>query len=894
MRLGWPRIYPLKNTKNPTINYSYIHEILQLIPIIQRDIIDAIQNFSYQTFERDNVKLNDNSYIVSEKRLDRIRKVLLKTLSELKEITWWKKSIIVIKDNCFTNDFLIQRLEKILWEDADNYMEVMDYNFGYNPQNMLDEKGYPKDSLIILWWSLQDAYWINLTHYQGDLVRFLKASIDDNRMIDLNNRIIWICFWFQLIANILNNIDCTPNISMTAKSFAQFGPFPCKITTHTNIPAIYRFLLWWLEDKWNNEEFTAFFTRTWHVSTDLLWTWGKPSIIPLIRDSVSNRVIWYGNRKWNLLCVQFHPEIGLEDVDITRQNLSWLIDFLKDDYGDDVYWICENFDYVQSLKKDIWDAFYIFALTWFLRDILFQIKFNKWQISSFLKYERSDYKQNLKHILELIKRRYLGTTRHSLSWNPDLFSWEKRNEILLSLFRNKLIDFCSFDWIVDRGIGEINEILWTQDLEGIISKHIAFMNEMGYNYYYFRDLWAWNGNLLKELYSSPRLKNRDVIYYGIWDKLYFNLYKWLKEIEKKSKLKIPDEIIKLIGQKIYMKIEYIKKHSKQREELNFDIIINEIFEEFNISINDTIVQSWMFAKEQMIWLSTHSQEFIKSNTGQYKMKKFLKLLKKPNIFTSIFSWFFERIYLWNFTDEKIYRKLPHPSFQIAIRSTSHTYPKEFSKVLTNYIKYSIPGSIMIENGIHESYTWIPRIVELDKIYEYFKKDGDLKIYLIFDPKTNYFTCAVISRGIYNAKTNKYEYFPFNQKSELKKGYKIVKLKKVTQCKFFRFEYFFRRLLQNLFKTEYVFEVFYNEIREFLKQAIVLLKNWDNKKLKELLYNLINDFIDYYNIALQKNYKRIDKTILDDYNIEEVWKLDDILYSPHGVSRFVNIDWQRRY
>jgi hypothetical protein len=71
-----------------------------------------------------------------------------------------------------------------------------------------------------------------------------------------------------------------------------------------------------------------------------------------------------------------------------------------------------------------------------------------------------------------------------------------------------------------------------------------------YGPYVFRDWGAGNGTLLKELYES--LPQKDIIFYGVGDTIYFDLYQGLRKFHNQY-IDIPEEILILLTQKIIEK-----------------------------------------------------------------------------------------------------------------------------------------------------------------------------------------------------------------------------------------------------------------------------------------------------------------------------------------------------
>jgi hypothetical protein len=181
---------------------------------------------------------------------------------------------------------------------------------------------------------------------------------------------------------------------------------------------------------------------------------------------------------------------------------------------------------------------------------------------------------------------------------------------------------------------------------------------------------------------------------------------------------------------------------------------------------------------------------------------------------SLFSGHLERILLHDFQnyrpDDSILVKV---HAQVSIRSTSHLSDTEYEQTLNNYIAYqTYPGSIFLDNGIHQSYTYTPRIRELNKLQEIHGKY--VRINLIYDSATNYFCTAIIETPIIVDGEPIYRDSSWWD-SLIKKDKKIVSIEDAANSRFFQVERWIRDYLMLCFRDNEIFYYFDADIIETL-------------------------------------------------------------------------------
>ncbi len=765
--------------------------------------------------------LNDNLWLFPEEGLENIKKLIIDCLEELERSTQESKSIYIVCDDCFTNTLMIQVIKNILWESNFNkFVEIVNIDLQKECDNSVFDKIW-SNKLIIQWWSLSDTNTMHPSYYSSSLAKIIRDTSDEN---ENNCRFVGICHWNQY-ASIEVWIKSSSFV-ITTKWPAQFWPSICSINPHMN--PVYSNLLAWLTDFWSNNRFSAFFTRTWHiVDTLLVWFSG---IEPLIMDDLTGGCVWYGTRNWDVLWVQFHPEIPfLMDPKFLIENIKEILPLLEWSYNNP-WRLIENFDFEKLqgiVKRDIAEPFYVFVLHNFLKSIRDRHVANE-KHKAFLESNKreTDYDIAIRMVINNIRSRV----------NMTVDSWEIFNQWLSKSFllringSEKLLLNHFLDRKVNRWIEEVSLMLWIKDLWELVDAQKIFLKSLSNNdrIYYFVDLGAWDGTLLKDLYL--RLKDQNIVFYGVADNIYIDIYWPLKE--KWNSLWIPEEVIILFLE------TFLSNFSRTNGSLYKRLW--EALETTDISWINTIHYSsivseitHMFSTEREEALSETSIKYIKDNP--YIVDE-LKVFLLENIF-KLSNWYFERIYLSTFKDFfSQFNIWTNIDFQTAIKSTSLLYSAEYLQILTYYTRYfANPWSLFMDNWVHMSYTSIPRIMEL---YEVAKKSWDsIRISLIYDKDRNYFTSAAIEKT------------PFHDddfiRSRLRDNQELVSLEEATNATFFQLEYFVRNFISINFMTYDVFRDFKDYIVEAFKEIAKNLKNNDKDKIKLIILNLINNIATNY-------------------------------------------------
>lgn len=844
--------------------------MLWLNPTLSDEIKKSVENVLFEDIiSIEKSQLSSNEGIISSEEIETAKQELLKELQDLETLTQKSKHIIIVIDNCFTNKVLLVLLRKILGKQAfSQYVQVVKIDYE-NPSNDAELEEYLSinHSLILLGGSLSDVYSIDTSHYDWVLARLIHEVGDDYYQKFLNKRILWVCFWQQFLANVIWVANKNSSgIIATVKWPSQFSPSNCILKDLEFINPVYVDVLRWVSNNGQNSEFTSVFTRNGYVKFDLLRTGGNLWIIPLITDQATSGIVGWGSKNGHILWVQFHPEIELlYNVHNLRKNIKEVVPTDRHQAE-----FLENFEVRDYVKRDIGEAFYVFALLGFIQDI----KKTYLNLGSIYDDETEipevEYEEAVNRLLSTTSKRVeylldLNQNRSEHDFNRD---WIDSIDAKWRLLMNYILD-----WKVNRGIWEISEILWIKSVSDLIHKHIELQWSKNY---IVRDMWAWDGNTVNEL--SAQIANKDVIVYGTWDYIYFDLYSCITKKTHFPEI-IPDELIILFVEKIINEFKKIDDKSTIRR-------VKQSIAEIRFRRDDKIVKSSMTSKTTSMFENEDVSPLppdIIDNFESYlpvldEMKEYI--IKN---FYNLFSSSFQKIYISKFNDlyidDAVIGKI---DFQFSIRATSHISGREYMKVISDYFYNSAKvGSIFIDNGIHQSYTSIPRLKEL---YNVSLDLVDCEMKLIYDTKTNYFSSVIITKGEH------YDDSFFEE--HLLENTIIVPLKEAYQSTFFRLEYFVRNFIISNFKSHTVFWDYNKPIIDTLKDIMSQLEQKDTSNIPHIILQLINHIAETYRNGWVK-YNPISIEVLNNYEIDGE-RLIDVITQKVYTPEWMNIHANRKY
>lgn len=871
------QVFPHIWLENPSVSYI----LSKFIPTLKDKVFHALETKGKQ-FDRNFLlsSLPNNDNLISNDILNLKQKELILNLEILLEINEGRKPIVIIMDDCFTNTLLLRNLAEILWMHYEKFVDIVEINFeNYTVESELEIKQKVwNNSLIMIWGSFSDTYTIPDNMYNWYLPELIKNISKDQ--VDLkryNNKLIWICFWQQYIANLMG-IDriYTEKIITTIKWPAQFWVMPLTLSDKIeSFPYMYREILNWITNYWQNTDISTVFTRTGHVDFNLLnsYTINSSSILPLMKDKITDgQVIWW-TRNWNILGVQPHFEIDMKkDLFFLENQLNQLIPLLTSWYSEEIANIIWNLQGWIHIKNSLWQIFFTYSINEMIRSLVARHKYIKQE--EFENPETIVFPSNFREELETF---IVQTNIKQRDWKEKVEDLKgNRTEYLKALEQRKKLKMLTvFDWKINRWENQVSDTLWLIDLVSFIKEHSLFLREEVFdwweNKYVFRDFWAWNWALVKQID-----KLEGVNAYWVGDYAYFDLYDGISKNENFSW--IPEEVKKLFVYELISNLHFDEdksileniKSSLQKIDMNRDEMSgSSMFETWTKMFDEKVKVS----NETKLWINANWQEIE-------RLKKELE-----NNFYSYIEWYFEKLLISDFNS--LYIKESHikkVDFQTAIRSTSHIDALQLKSTLSDYIKFSAkPWSIYFDNWVIRSYTSVPRIKEYLDLE---RENKWVKVYFVFDTKSNYIASSIVLKEPFYSKEN--------IEKHLKENYILLTPEEVYNNSFFRIERFIRELLILSFKD---YKIFYNknqEIINFLKFLSKSLKEFSNKNvnIKRMILIFLNKMINDVNLEFNERYNKMVEKDLDFYISKIDEEMKDILNWKIEIQDWFNMNFER--
>ncbi len=654
-----------------------------------------------------------NNDFLDEQNIETLTIELKQNLILLRQLKWWTSPIKIITDWTF-EELFHETFTDIFWEDFNyrKYIDFIDINYKEQWEEDKSKKRYnsyirnkvDNNSIIILWGSFDDTFEITDDIKSSDFYKSITWFLDESKRWYDNIWLIWICFWHQLILNILWH-------QVQKYKEEQFWRYDIELIQTDN--AFYNSIYSWVSNIWNNQTFTAGFTRKYWV--ELAETWKK--VIALCDNNNS-----FGNSEENIFTMQFHPEIDISTSNWNKKITKILWDNLESCFDSDSNPVEIN------LRKHI----YIPLLLSFSKKISYILK-NK---------NRTDFNKYNRDIININQIQSWVVLYDNTSLLPNR---EKYLELLFDNHKLKLND--NFDWKVSRWLEDYSSELWFKNLWDFIT---IVKDKIGVQYLVLADIWAWDWTFLKEV---QQLK-KDILSFWVWDNIYIDLFTWI--LQSKVWRHIPENIIKIFVLKFINKY----KSLKSTDEKNFCDIINLVTNDIQITQNDMFSNDTMFSKSTKMYkeidynkLTEEDIAFLNSPYWQRQLDE-LKTELSLN-FTYFISWFFERIFLSDFNSFYTTLKqqtenfcnsdfIANIDFQVSVRWTSHLDNEKYYDFLFNFIKHSWTQAIFIDDGIYSSYSKELRLEEIEKLTEVFK---EIKIYLLINTKTESIKSLIIDKNL---------------------------------------------------------------------------------------------------------------------------------------------------
>lgn len=810
--------YPSEKVYNhPSINYILKHYFPTLKNKVEGVLSVKTKNintnylywYEYQSQKQDFNQLNN------------VKSSLKFNLWVLKYLLDGKKPIVFISDSCFTNDLFKKELEEILEDDFDKFIDLVDISYTDESKNTHIEDKLYENSIVILWWSYSDLEDVPESLFEWELANFIK-DVHNNK---INSKLIWICWWQQLISSIIWFDEYfSERITTTYRWVAQFWEMPWTLTTDLwNIPYIYKNIVSSITNNWKNHHISYPLTRTWHIDFNLLNSYklNSASTLVFIKDDITwSPIVWW-TRNWNILWNQAHFEINYDrDRYVYEEQLNFLIPILQQTYGKDIENILLNIP--KNPQNNYAWAFYSNALLSFTDSIIKKRDFNR-KSSTEQNHKIESIKQNEIRKLVSIQNFWNSIDNEKLLENLDK-SWFLRLSTL-------------FDWKVNRWIIDVSDILWL-DLEWFLNFHKWNSNWK----YVFRDWWAWNWKLVNDIIEKTGINS-----YWVSDFWYFDIYEALVKLDIFSD--VPKNILKIFVQELIWYYKEIKEWT--------------VNEKMNICIDKLTLKSTKYKVSSMFTEKTYrfndneaeitdeDKQFLLQNN--YRIEE-LKTYVKENLYDMII-WYFENIIFSDFNSLYIPEStIKHIDFQVAIRSTCHVDWKDLEKILEDYTNiYSKPWSVYIDNWLVRSDSWVPRIKEYLELEE---NHEDVKVYFTYDINTSYITSAIILKEPFVSDKDIQKY--------LKDWYILLTTDEIKQCNFFKIERFFRELMIFTFKDLQFNHDKNKEIISFLRELSFSMQNLSIEQLRDIIILKINKLVNDINHEYNEQYLYINEKDFDFY------------------------------
>lgn len=365
---------------------------------------------------------------------------------------------------------------------------------------------------------------------------------------------------------------------------------------------------------------------------------------------------------------------------------------------------------------------------------------------------------------------------------------------------------CHADWKVGRGTESYGDVCGV-DMVKLVSAQKAFaegsLERTGF--LSFNDFGAGNGTFLSEMREAFE-PSRTAFFYGVGDRIYFDLY---QGVTRKSH-GIPERILMAFVQEVIRRYLAIPPTVEPTLRAKFQ----EIFRDFRIDASVPIDFSSMFSAgtvmfsgEQKVCLEASEQAWIVEDP-QGKIAALVRdLAENPY---SYIEGSFDRIALADFRDySPPAGMMPKEDLRVSVRGTSHLDAGDLSAVLDRFAtKEAAPGGVFVDNGVHRSYTSVPRLREYAELQK--RYPGDVRVTMAYDLQTNYFCSAIVEKApFHDADFFREILLPerLGPKGEVMRAIIPVSVEEAESHPFFRFERFFRDFLVSNFRSYEIFWFF---------------------------------------------------------------------------------------
>ncbi len=718
---------------------------------------------------------------------------------------------------------------------------------------------------------------MNFGHYETKLAQVIREVTSDYSETDENIRIISVCFWHQFSGNIISEANRdSSNLWVTKRWILHMWLTPYKIPKDSFRHPTYDKMLSCLTNQWENESISVISTRGSEFNHDLLWSNVSEIILPLAIDQINSKIgiMWVKNGKF--ISIQWHPEFPITQYE--KEYLEWVENIITQAKNTSYMYLSiqemmENFGFDEKniqkyVQREVNTAFYVPVILEFLKSITLQLEKKDTQYQSQTP-EKIEYSQAIKNLRQQTKQRVNALIEDQ---DKTFNSRESRQNFLKSLDHSGRLRLNKkLDWKVDRWIDEWSRILWIKNLWNFIKEVRMYHNSKDiHTPFYTLDIWAWDGSMIAELHKE--LSGYDVIEYWVGDFVYVDLYHILKKDDRLQN--IPNKVKIIFVNKVLANLAkwWNLDHLSVLNQLKFWIEKLEFSQKDKLSHGSMFSEeTHMFPWEELVELWEEWIQYIQQHSSN--IDTLCEYISKH--FYDMWNGFTDRIYVSTFYDLEnlLSWEIRHPDFQYAIRSTSHVDGKEYAKIMFDAIQWRMQKYwVYLDNWVHRSYTSIPRIPELYKVRRKFSP-GEVKMTLLFDYDTNYFTSVLIQKA------------PFLDEKIIKKNISdkivLIDIEEAYQSTFFQIEYFLRNFIVINFKDKNIFWDFNKPIVESIHAIIkILSQDWDIHKISWIIVELINKMKSslsgsfWVNISTFQNFEVDGKTF---------WDITKNLYHPDWIN-----------
>lgn len=249
--------------------------------------------------------------------------------------------------------------------------------------------------------------------------------------------------------------------------------------------------------------------------------------------------------------------------------------------------------------------------------------------------------------------------------------------------------------------------------------------------------------------------------------------------------------------------------------------------------------------------------------------------------------------------------MPKENLRVSVRGTSHLDAGDLSAVLDRFAsKEASVGSAFVDNGVHRSYTSVPRLKEyLDLQNRYPDK---VRVTMAYDWDTNYFCSAIVETApFHDGEFYSDVLLPERKSQDGKKTFHAVLPVPVEEAEahpFFRFERYFRDFLVSNFRSYEIFWFFNEDIVSFLQEAVHLLALGETQTIRTRFVKLVEKFCLELNERAMGEmtsepdilYVPITDDDLSAWTSKEGDTIESVLKTPYFPTDWFNPNGKRRY